>query len=618
MKSHSRLASKLRVQVGVLLLATTTAAAVPAKEAQGQPSPAQPVTQATAAASAQSILTLQQAYELALQRDTVYLAARAQHRATLERLPQARALLRPNVTLSSSLTSSLSQPRTQTWMDEPVEVQSTSDTSASGTTTESTTSNTTSSRDSTRRTSDSTSSESSTFHQSAQQSSSQWGSAGEWERVHRRTRGTQAQAEVNLTWPIYRPALQRGVEQSEFLDEQGSLRLEAARQDVAVRVVQAYFDVVLAKEVLVALKAQERALRQQLDGAENSFEQGVVTIADVREAKANLDLVLAQQVVQLNQWKIKRAALSSLIGFPMVDVQSMREGEAAPIFSDQEGVEYWIGMAEAGSYEIRVQHLALQAARKELEKHEAARRPTLDFVANVGTLITRDRSRSSSTTEETYTGNDSSQSESQRDTQSETDIRTHVQTQFQSINDRESVRNESSVSSSSESTSQSVNSTRTMRPASSGRTSNRQWDMYVGIRLNVPLSDGGFTKSKTREALALQEMQEADLQRAKAEAALATQTAYLEWIGFNAELGALKAAESSGLVALEANQMGYEVGLKTNSDVLNVQQQLFAVRRDMVRARINALTAWVRLKASVGRLDGDDVARAAMELDGAR
>jgi outer membrane protein len=564
-------------------------------------------------------LTLQQAYELALQRDTVYLAARAQYRATRERLPQARALLQPNVALTGSLTSTLSRPNTQTWSDEPVEVQSSSDTSTSGTTTESTTSSTTSSNRSrgslTRTATDSSSSESSSFNQSAQESSAQWGSASEWERVHRRTRGTQAQAEINLTWPLYRPALQRGVEQSVFLDEQGSLRLEAARQDVAVRVVQAYFDVVLAKEVLVALKAQERALRQQLDGAENSFEQGVVSIADVREAKANLDLVLAQQVVQQNQWKIKRAALQSLIGFPLVEVQSMRAEDAAPIFPGQEGVEYWIGMAESGSFEIRVQHLALQAARKELEKQNAARRPTLDFVANVGTLITRDRSRSSSTTEESYTGHGSSQSESQRDTQSETDLRTQVRTQLQSLNERESQRGDTSVSSSGETTSHSQSSTRTTRPASSGRTANRQWDMYVGFRLNVPLSDGGLTKSKTREALALQEIHEADLERARSEAALTTQTAYLEWMGFTAELSALRAAETSSLVALEANQMGYEVGLKTNSDVLNVQQQLFAVRRDIVKARINALTAWVRLKASVGELNGEDVKRAAMELE---
>jgi outer membrane protein len=600
------------------------ACAVAADATQIQPThlagkPAVQVVQAAPVAQGLRPLSLQDAYTLALERDTVYLAARAQHRATRERLPQARALLRPSVALSASLTSSVASPRSQTWLNEPVEVQSSADTTSTGTTTESSTSTTSGTRSegaSSATSTGSTSTGSSTFNQSGQQTSARGGHASEWERMERRTRGSQADAEINLTWPLYRPALQRGVEQSELLDEQGNLRLEAARQDVAVRVVQAYFDVVLAKEVLVALKAQERALRQQLEGAESSFEQGVVTIADVREAKANLDLVLAQQVVQQNQWKIKRAALQSLIGIAVGDVRSMRSGDPAPMFSDAGGVEYWIGMAEANAFEIRVQDLALQAARKELDKQKAAHKPTLDFVANVGTQVARDRSRSTASTTETYAGHDSSHAESQRDTRSETDVRTRLQTQVQSVSDRESERSESSVSTSSDTTSQSETSTRTYRPASEGRTRNRQWDMYLGFRLNVPLTDGGLTRSREREALALQEVQEADLQRAKAEAALAAQTAYLEWMGFTAELGALKAAEASSLVALEANLMGYEVGLKTNSDVLNVQQQLFAVRRDMVKARINTLLAWVRLKASVGKLGGEDVAHAAMELEG--
>jgi len=614
MKSNSRSASTRCFRFGAVWVATAFATALAAQDAQDQTAPEAPAAQAMVGAKALPVLTLEQAYALALERDPVFLAARAQYRATREQLPQARALLRPNVALSGLLTSSWSQPRTQSWVTEPVEVQSTSSTSASGTATESSTSSTASGQDSTQRASESFTSETSTFQQDAQQSSTRKGHADEWESVHRRTRGAQAQAEVNLTWPIYRPALQRSVEQSEFLDEQGSLILQAARQDVAVRVVQAYLDVVLVKEVLVALGAQERALRQQLEGAQSSFEQGVVSIADVREAKANLDLVLAQQVVQQNQWRIKRAALQSMIGFAAPEVQSMREGAASHLLPDPGGVEHWMGMAEAGSVEIRVQYLALQAARKEVEKQKAARRPTLDFVANVGTMVSRDRSRSSSTAEEANRGSDSSHSESQRDTQSESDIRTQVQSQFRSVNETQAQRNESSAVSSSETNSQSASHTRTIRPDSSGRTWNRQWDMYVGIRLNVPLSDGGLSGSKAREALALREVHEADLHRAKSEAALATQTAYLEWMGFTAELGALRAAQTSSLVALEANQLGYEVGLKTNSDVLNAQQQLFAVRRDIVKARVNGLIAWVRLKASVGDLDAEDMARVAMEL----
>lgn len=149
--------------------------------------------------------------------------------------------------------------------------------------------------------------------------------------------------------------------------------------------------------------------------------------------------------------------------------------------------------------------------------------------------------------------------------------------------------------------------TSTSRPASRNRSYSKQWDAYIGVRLNIPLFDGGLTSSRVRESLALQEQKEIDLQRVRAEAALAAETAYLEAAGYLAEAQALKAAEISGRVALEANQMGYEVGLRINSDVLNAQQQLFTTRRDLMKAQVDGLVATLRLKASVGELGEIDI-----------
>ena len=53
--------------------------------------------------------------------------------------------------------------------------------------------------------------------------------------------------------------------------------------------------------------------------------------------------------------------------------------------------------------------------------------------------------------------------------------------------------------------------------------------------------------------------------------------------------------------------MGYEVGLRINSDVLNAQQQLFVTRRDLMRAQVDALVATLRLGASVGALGETEI-----------
>jgi outer membrane protein len=50
------------------------------------------------------------------------------------------------------------------------------------------------------------------------------------------------------------------------------------------------------------------------------------------------------------------------------------------------------------------------------------------------------------------------------------------------------------------------------------------------------------------------------------------------------------------------------VGVRTNVDVLNSQQQLFQTRRDLQQARYSTILAQLRLKSAAGRLTEDDLA----------
>jgi outer membrane protein len=48
-------------------------------------------------------------------------------------------------------------------------------------------------------------------------------------------------------------------------------------------------------------------------------------------------------------------------------------------------------------------------------------------------------------------------------------------------------------------------------------------------------------------------------------------------------------AEQSSQSALDANKLGYQVGVRINIDVLNAQSQLFQTKRDLAQARYNVL-----------------------------
>ena len=110
-----------------------------------------------------------------------------------------------------------------------------------------------------------------------------------------------------------------------------------------------------------------------------------------------------------------------------------------------------------------------------------------------------------------------------------------------------------------------------------------------------------------REAISLQDRSRADLEAAKR---LAIQNAQDGFYGINSAAAGVKAlaqAVASAEVALQSNILGQEVGIRTNLDVLNVQQNVFQTRRDLANAYFQYLIAVLRLKAAIGTLNERDV-----------
>ena len=52
---------------------------------------------------------------------------------------------------------------------------------------------------------------------------------------------------------------------------------------------------------------------------------------------------------------------------------------------------------------------------------------------------------------------------------------------------------------------------------------------------------------------------------------------------------ALQAAETSSQSALDANQLGYQVGVRINIDVLNAQSQLYDTKAKLAKARYDVV-----------------------------
>ena len=129
----------------------------------------------------------------------------------------------------------------------------------------------------------------------------------------------------------------------------------------------------------------------------------------------------------------------------------------------------------------------------------------------------------------------------------------------------------------------------------------------VSLQLSVPIYTGGLMSSRIREAEAVRTQQKFNHTDVQRQIILQTQQAYLTALNGYLQVDALKQASISSQSALRATRKGMEVGVRTNLDLLNAQQQFFETERDYTVAKYNYLLTVLNLKAAAGSLNKSDI-----------
>lgn len=135
----------------------------------------------------------------------------------------------------------------------------------------------------------------------------------------------------------------------------------------------------------------------------------------------------------------------------------------------------------------------------------------------------------------------------------------------------------------------------------------RTQSSQVGVQLNLPLFSGGGVNARVKEALALRQRSQAELESTRRLAATQTRQAFVAVVNGLEQIEALQSAVQTSRSAVEANKVGYRIGTRINIDVLNAEQQLYTAQRDLFKARIDTLLQGLRLKAATGILQEADL-----------
>lgn len=184
-----------------------------------------------------------------------------------------------------------------------------------------------------------------------------------------------------LTQPIYHHDYFVQYQQAGVRVQESSEQLTAARQDLIVRVAQAYFNVLAAEDVLEFAQSERKANEQQLEQTKQQFKVGLIAITDVHEAQASYDLSRAQEIQAQNQLANAREALRAITGTSHENLQPL--GEKVPlVIPPPKDIEAWTKTALDSNALLQASRHAAVVAQQQVELQRAGHYPTVDLVVN--------------------------------------------------------------------------------------------------------------------------------------------------------------------------------------------------------------------------------------------
>ncbi|MBX9764949.1 MAG: TolC family outer membrane protein [Pseudomonadaceae bacterium] len=130
----------------------------------------------------------------------------------------------------------------------------------------------------------------------------------------------------------------------------------------------------------------------------------------------------------------------------------------------------------------------------------------------------------------------------------------------------------------------------------------------IGLQLNIPLYSGGLTSSQVRESF--QRLNQSEQLRESLRRQVVQNTRNLHR-AVNTDVETVQARKQSIISnqsALEATEIGYQVGTRNIVDVLDAQRELYSAVRNYNNARYDYILNNLRLKQAAGTLSPDDLA----------
>jgi outer membrane protein len=184
---------------------------------------------------------------------------------------------------------------------------------------------------------------------------------------------------ARLTQPLFRLDTWFQFKQSQSLTDAAEADFAYEQQNLLVRTAELYFGVLRAIDNLNAAISEEKAIKKQLDQAQQRFEVGLSAITGVQEAQLAYDLSKASRINIEGKLFSSREALNALIGREIFSLDelgdSLMVSNPSPVSKEK-----WVELALANNFQLKASYLRKKAAKNSARGTASNHLPKIDIV----------------------------------------------------------------------------------------------------------------------------------------------------------------------------------------------------------------------------------------------
>lgn len=330
--------------------------------------------------------------------------------------------------------------------------------------------------------------------------------------------------------------------QGKLAEEMADIRLDNSGNELQIAVANAYFDVLMYRDKLKAIREEKAAYEKQVKRAQEMFHQGVATVLDTHEAMSGYDNALSKEVDTLTNLRTAENTLANLTGLDPneITVLKMKDGNDTIDLLDNSQEYEWQSLAEVHNPEWQLQRKNLENARQEVKVAKGARIPTVTvnggYTDNRGTYHYDYSAYGASSFDQDY----------------------------------------------------------------------RSKGAMFNIQISMPLFTGGKISGRIKEAASREMQNRELLTAAERKIRLDIKQAYYTIHSNKMQIMAQQRLLESSRAKLEATRLGRQVGVRNNLEETQAQQAASDAEQKLAEAKYSYIKAYLRLLQSAGVLKDEN------------